>query len=80
MKINTAKGVLTRLFGLSNCEFCDQNIIIAKNLLVKTIIPRHYLLLVHKLISNVNRKITFRRLRDISHNPQQVQAPPMFLT
>lgn len=63
MKVNTALGVLRRIFGLSNSCFWNENTIIARELLIKNSYPKK---LVEKLITDTIRKITHQRTNNIS--------------
>lgn len=58
IKINTAKGFLRRIFGLSNVEFWSDNEVIASEILSKNEYPSR---LIHSLIQSTKANITQQR-------------------
>lgn len=63
-KINTANGILRRVFGLSDYFFCDENINVAYGFLSKNSYPKQ---VIHKLIENMTNKIRIQRTVGSSH-------------
>lgn len=63
-KINTANGILRRVFGLSDFCFCDENINVANGFLSKNSYPKQ---LIHILIKNMTNKIRIKRTVRSSH-------------
>lgn len=54
MKINTARGMINRIFGLSDRSFWDKNVQLANNILLKNNYPKN---LINNLITSVKNKL-----------------------
>lgn len=66
MKINTAKGMLNRIFGLSEKCFWNKNEELATNILLKNSFPKH---LIRNLINTTKQKLSNVILASQNNNP-----------